>query len=331
MILNSISKSFILILCIAFLCFVWYFAVNLPYQDDCNLIETTIPGMSAKELIVNFFNADSDHIQVFPKLTVFLQYKIFGLINFKYLTIFINILVIVTIFYLTKLARGRISYLYFIPVFVFILQPQLFEISFWVLPGLQHSFAMLFAVLSIYFLKISKKYNIFSLVLAACTTYCTGNGFLVFFSIMFILWIYQKPLWYALGSFILCFSLYLFRYKPSDSVKNGLDFGSIFSFQTIFWASPMEIFNRPQYQFGIGLFFIIVLALVFLYHAFDVFITKSKSELNIIKLLSLLLFCGATALLISFSREYHVVFSRFKYYTFFGLVDFLPPAPNKIC
>lgn len=318
---NSISKSFIFIFCIAFLYFVWYFAINLPYQDDCNLIETTMPGMSLKALFINFFNADSDHIQVFPKLTVFLQYKLFGLINFKYLTIFINVLVISTIFCLIKLVKSRISYLYFIPVFVFILQPQLFEISFWVLPGLQHSFAMLFAIMAIYFLKINKKYNIFSLVLAACATYCTGNGFLVFFSIMFILWIYQKPVWYALGSFILCFSLYLFRYKPSDSVKNGLDIGSIFNFQTIFWASPLEIWNRPQYQFGIGLFLIIGLILLFFYHTLSIFITKSSSELNIIKLLSILLFCGATALLISFSREYHVVFSRFKYYTFFGLTS----------
>jgi hypothetical protein len=220
---------------------------------------------------------------------------------------------------LIKFAKKGISFVFFIPIFAFILQPQLFEISFWVLPGLQHSFAMIFAILAVFYIRLDKKFNLLSMFFAACTTYCTGNGFLVFFSIMYILFIYKKPIWYALIAFILCFSLYLFKYKPSDSVKNGINLWSFVKFQSIFWASPFDVFNRLHMHLYFGLFIILALLVLFVYQSQKSFFDKTASDLNIIKLLSIIMFCSATALLISISREYDVVFSRFKYYAFFGL------------
>lgn len=316
--LSIIPKSIILLFCAFFILFVAKYAVNLPYQDDVNLLQTTLIKNDFKALVLNLFSADSDHIQVYPKLTALLQYKIFGLVDFKWLAIWMNLLVIIALFFLISIPQNIKKYFYFLPIFLFLLQPQLYEISFWVLPGLQHSYALLFVILSVYSLDIQKKYNWISMFWAASATFCTGNGLLAFFGIIYILILYRRPIWYALGSFLACFAIYLADYKPSPAVTNSLDFANIFNFQAMFWASPFEVFNRLHLQKIGGIVVFVAFVLIGLYTTVQIFKSKSIASLPLAKLLSVLLFCAGTGLLISISREYDVIFSRFQFYAFIG-------------
>lgn len=316
--LSNIPKLIILLFCAFFILFVAKYAINLPYQDDVNLLQTTLIKNDPKALILNLFSADSDHIQVYPKLTAILQYKIFGLVDFKWLAIWMNLLVITALFFLISIPKNIKKHYSFLPIFLFILQPQLYEISFWVLPGLQHSYALLFVILSVYCLDIRKKYNWLSLFWAASATFCTGNGLLAFFGIIYILFLYRKPIWYALGSFLVCFSIYLTAYKPSPAVTNSLNFANIFNFMGLFWASPFEVFNRLHLHKTGGIVIFVAFILIGLFISIQTFKTKSIASLPVMKLLSVLIFCAGTGLLISLSREYDVIFSRFQFYAFMG-------------
>lgn len=317
-----IPKILIGIYCIAFLLFVYHFAVNFPYQDDVNLLQTTLFENDFIGLIRNLFSADSDHIQVFPKLSSLLQYKFFGLVNFKWLSVWMNFLVILALFFLIKIPKNINNYWYFLPLFLFILQPQLYEISFWVLPGLQHSYAILFVILAVYFLDIRKKYNFLSLLFAACATFCTGNGLLAFVIIGYILFIYRRPLWWVIGAFASSLAIYFYNYKPSPAVKDSVDFASIVNFNSLFWAAPFEVFNRVNLHKVVGLLIMVVLIFTVLYLTISIFKIKSNALLPIAKLMAVLLFCAGTAFLISLSREYDVIFSRFQFYAFVGLAVF---------
>lgn len=317
---SFLPKFLLLLYCTCFLFFVAKLAVNLPYQDDVNLLHTTLIENDTKALILNLFSADSDHIQVFPKLAAVLQYKLFGQVNYQYLSIFMNFLVILALFFLVQIPQKIKNWYYFIPVFLMLLHPQLFEISFWVLPGLQHSFAFLFVVLSMFQFNINSKYNFFSIFWAACATFCTGNGLLGFFGIIFILILYKKPIWYALGGFLASFSVYLLSYKPSPAVRHTIDFGYVLRFQGMFWASPFEVFNRLHLHQIVGLTILIAILIISLFFSWKIFQTKQKSLLPIAKLIGILIFCGGTAVLISLSREYDVIFSRFQFYAFVGFI-----------
>jgi hypothetical protein len=317
--ITGLSKLTVAIYCILFLLFVAYFAINIPYQDDANLLEITTIGLNFKSLISNLFSADSDHIQVYPKLAALVQYKIWGEVNYRQLAIFLNILVIISLYFLVKLAKKETNYLYFLPIFLFVLQPQIFEISFWVLPGLQHAFAILFMLLAIYFLDIHKKFNALSLFFAASATFCTGNGLLAFFGIIYILLIYKKPIWYALGGFIICLAVYLVNYKPSAAVRNKVEIASIIKFQALFWTSPFEVFNRQYLHYGLGILMILGILMLFFLHTKRLLLENKQTDLPIAKYWSIVIFCGGTAVLISLSREYDVIFSRFQFYAFFAL------------
>lgn len=319
---SIIPKALIGIYCILFLLFVYHFAVNFPYQDDVNLLQTTIYENDFIGLLRNLFSADSDHIQVFPKLSSLLQYKIFGLVNFKWLTVWMNLLVIFALLFLIKIPKNIKNYFYFFPIFLFILQPQLYEISFWVLPGLQHSYALLFVTLAVYCLDIRKKYNLLALFFAACATFCTGNGLLAFVVIGYILVIYRRPLWSVIGSFVFCLSVYFYNYKPSPAVTDKVNLSGIIKFNSLFWSSPFEVFNRMSFHKIGGILIIFTLISLVLYLSFSIFRTKSKASLPIAKLIAILLFSAGTALLISLSREYEVIFSRFQFYAFVGLAVF---------
>lgn len=317
--ISGLSKLTVFIYCLLFLLFVAYFAINIPYQDDANLLEATIPGQNFKSLVANLFSADSDHIQVYPKLAALVQYKIWGEVNYKQLAIFLNILVIISLFFLVKLAKKESNYFYFLPFFLIVLQPQIFEISFWVLPGLQHAFAILFMVLAVYFLDIHKKFNAPSLFFAASATFCTGNGLLAFFGIIYILLLYKKPIWYAVGGFLICLAVYLINYKPSVAVRNKVEIASIIKFQALFWTSPFEVFNRQYLHFGLGLFIILCILMLFFLHTKRLFLEKKQTDLPLAKFWAIVIFCGGTGVLISLSREYDVIFSRFQFYAFFAL------------
>jgi hypothetical protein len=315
-------KVLIGIYCVLFLLFVYHFAVNFPYQDDVNLLQTTLFENDFIGLFRNLFSADSDHIQVFPKLSSLLQYKIFGLVNFKWLSVWMNLLVIIALFFLIKIPKNIKNYLFFLPIFLFILQPQLYEISFWVLPGLQHSYALLFVILAVYCLDISKKYNFLALFFAACATFCTGNGLLAFVVIGYILLLYRKPLWSVIGGFVFSLSVYFYNYKPSPAVTDTVNLASIIKFNSLFWASPFEVFNRMSLHKIGGILIIVALVLVVLYFSVTIFRTKSIASLPIGKLIAILFFCAGTSLLISLSREYDVIFNRFQFYAFAGLAVF---------
>ncbi|MES2796023.1 MAG: hypothetical protein V4683_08660 [Bacteroidota bacterium] len=313
-------KIIIFLYCALFLVFVRKFAINLPFQDDVNLLQTTLFENDFKSLIINLFSADSDHIQVYPKLTALFQYEVFGHVNFHWLALWMNLLVIISLIFLIGIPKKIKNFYYLIPAFPFILQPQLHEIIFWVLPGLQHAYAMLFMILAVYFLDIQKKYNTVSLFMAASATFCTGNGLLAFIAIIYVLILYRRPLWSTLIVFIVCLAAFLYNYKPSPAVKGTVDLSSIIHFNSLFWASPFEIFNRLHLHQIAGFILIILIIALVIYLSIQIFTTRLIASMPIARLLAILFFCGGTALLISLSREYEVIFSRFQFYSFVGFV-----------
>jgi hypothetical protein len=68
--LSIIPKSIILLFCAFFILFVAKYAVNLPYQDDVNLLQTTLIKNDFKALVLNLFSADSDHIQAYSLIAI---------------------------------------------------------------------------------------------------------------------------------------------------------------------------------------------------------------------------------------------------------------------
>ena len=168
---------------IIFYRFVFNHAINVPYLDDFQILNTIVsvqdePQKWWKILTENF----NGHRFAEIKLLVWLDYLIEGQVNFKTLCIFGSIFLLGFWYFCLKIIReNNIPIYYFIPFTFLLFQPIFHRNIFWMLSCLQYQQSIFFTIAAYYYLaKYTTKSFIISVILGVIHTQINGNAFYIF-------------------------------------------------------------------------------------------------------------------------------------------------------
>ena len=159
-----------------------FYAINVPFYDDYQtLLESTLKlnktdGFLEKLNII--FGLHNEHRLGFVRTLGWLQYVIFGQINFKILQLIGNFSFLIFFIFLVK----NINKAVFWPIIALILfQFQSWDNAFWAMASLQNFWVYVWVLASLYCLLNVKKYNfILAVFFAFIATFTSGNGLFVF-------------------------------------------------------------------------------------------------------------------------------------------------------
>lgn len=291
----------------------WYFyylgqyAINMPYIDDYDAILGYLLQFREADLttkLQSLFLPHSEHIMVMTRLVSWLNYGLTANINFYWLVIIGNGLLVWQLLLLYRLfdSSNRLSPLYFFLVILVFLNPQYSATSFWTMALWSNIWVLLPVTLSIFFLSNPQKWY-WALPFAIIALFGNGNGLMVWPVGIFILLIAKRPLfqyvvWVFMGSVFCGSYFYLMRQQPTTGVfelsnlpmlpLNTLAFlGAYFALVGGKLGQAMAVLG------GVG-----ILAVAFF--AFKRFL-KTKQRTDLI-LLSLLAFICLTALAVALFR-----------------------------
>ncbi|WP_460674608.1 hypothetical protein [Larkinella ripae] len=185
-------------------------------------------GLGWKHNLYAFFRAENDHRLFLPRLIAYLDYVLFGYLNFKnYILIATINLVLVTGFIYQLFRQTKLPFYYFLPIPFFIFQPQYHEVSFWALTGLQHTFLLLLLSVCLTLLKkpASSLRLGLAIGLAGLATFTHGNGILVFATGGYFLLIerHYKTVVIWLLAMLAALGFYLIGYTPGSGVRSSVN------------------------------------------------------------------------------------------------------------
>lgn len=328
---NSII-TFISVLIIGVVCLfhgylIWMYSLDFPFQDDTLLVEfigiITASKLTTMQFLQELFKVANDHRLVIPRLIALIDFTLHGTLNFKTYILIANInLGLIFLFLYRQFQKKNLSIVYFLPVPFFFFQPQMYEVSFWALNGMQHTFVVTFFVLIITLLETRNKalFGV-AIFIAFCGTFTHGNGILAFPAAFFMLLVQQRYKetigWIA--AMVTCLSLYLWGYQSGQAASPTLDFVKILeSFCGFIGANMMVFFHgNTTYSVVFGAIIVLCMGLVILLKLKEGLFDKDKRRLDDnLGLLTLFCLIICTAGVISVVRSWHgiVISSRFALY-----------------
>ena len=211
--------------------FFWMFfkyTVDIPVNDDYNaildFINKYIESGTLSEKIRLIFSQHNEHRIVYDRLWTIICYKIFGQVNFNYLSLIGNLSLIgfFWIFY-KKIKEINIELFFLIPISVLIFNLTFHENMTFAMATMSNLTGLLFSLLSLYFITkydISIKDFLFSTLFFSISIFTQGAGlFLV--PILVAILIFRKK-WNYLGYLsiiiIIILAVYFYQYeKPIQS------------------------------------------------------------------------------------------------------------------
>ncbi|CAM4116227.1 hypothetical protein EWU23_03385 [Cytophagaceae bacterium 50C-KIRBA] len=325
--LTNISAIVILTLIGIFVCYIHYFSFDFPYQDDVTLLEfinsTQNTPWNWSHFFQSLFRVDNDHSIVIPRLITWVDYLIFGQVNFQHLilvTLGELILILYLLYRLFK--RQQIHLVYFIPVAFLWLQPQYHEVSNWAITGLQHGHVTLFLLASLLFITEDKAYALaWAITLAFLASFTFGNGFIVFIALAYV-YLLQKNWKNALIvgiCLMLFFACYLQIYQMGQAAKFHWNINHIlFSFLGFIGASAMEF---PKIGLVLSWFIGFLVVSIFIFYSIDhgKFNLKNKDQGTYLGILTFILFSAGLIALVR-SAENYTIYSRFQLYAALSII-----------
>lgn len=157
--------------------------LNIPYEDDYNLLET-IYNLKHGSGFINtakvLFEQVNQHRFAFERIVMLIMVLFTGTVNIK-LQIMLGNLFMLGILYLFFLAfkKEKVSWHYFIPVPYILFNLVYFENAIWGIAAIQNTPLLFFAMLTAYFIgKPDKRSWIFAVLAAIVTMFISGSGML---------------------------------------------------------------------------------------------------------------------------------------------------------
>jgi hypothetical protein len=223
---NFIGIVIILLVVLTYYFYVFRFSVNIPYWDEffvLNWFDSYI-NQTFWGKIIHLFEQANEHRLFSYRLTVFMQYLIFGDLNFRNIILFGNLGMIWLIYLLYKMSPFfKSNVIAFIPVILLLFVPQN-EISIWGMVAIASIFEYALVFASLTFLNKQGYFNFtMSLLLAIIATFSFGNGMFVFFAGFIILLMRkQKPVIHiTLWSLFMALSISLYFLNFNFSSGGG--------------------------------------------------------------------------------------------------------------
>jgi hypothetical protein len=217
---------------ILFACYIFRHAVNVPFMDDMELIDSV---NILKDDLSRFFSVlvrqQNDHRSAFPRIGMFITYLVRGTLDFK-VTIMMGYLYLMLlgyVFYLIFKSSGN-GFLSFWPVTLLLFSPMVYQVHLWSLTALQHTPSIAFSLLCLYFLQEEKQkiwyYSILFAVMASLTN-LDGISIIP----VAIVWLMTQKRWMHAVFFLVFGVVYLFIYFAD--FKFTSDSELIFNAQTL--------------------------------------------------------------------------------------------------
>jgi hypothetical protein len=316
--------------------FVYYvsiYSVNFPFQDDNSLIQVIAElkkGLGWRHNLYAFFRTENDHRIFLPRLIGYLNYIIFGYLDFKsYILIAALNLILVTGFIYKLFRQIKLPLYYFLPIPLLIFQPQYHEVSIWALTGLQHITLLFILCICILLLKKPSPLNvIISIILATLAAFTHGNGILVFATgaFLFLIERHYKVLIPWVISMLVAFGLYLLDYTPGSGVKSTINWANLPASFMAKVGANLSVWSSISIGGSIiwGTLICILIVptlLIIIYKSFSK--RKTKPSINN-ELFAVFCFILLTTLLITIFRASSVIVleNRFKVYAALSSVFF---------
>lgn len=229
--------------------FYWMFfryTTNIPINDDykaiLDFLNKCVETDSYKEKLLLIFSQHNEHRIVYDRIWTILIYKIFGQVNFNYLSLIGNLSLFgYFIIYAKKIREINRNYLYLIPLSVLIFNISFNENMTFAMATLSNTTGLFFSILSLYFItktKISKKGFILSLIFLFLSVFTQGSG-LFLIPILFLILLYRKQkkfLIYFLIFIILILLVYFTGYEKPLNSSSILDSILFFKSKSVLFA-----------------------------------------------------------------------------------------------
>jgi hypothetical protein len=198
---------------IAFAIYIYRHALNVPYMDDMELIDSVnIFKKGSSNFFVTLFRQQNDHRSTFSRLGVILIYLIRGSLDFR-LMIFLgyfNLILLGYAFFLIYKSQNKQITL-FLPVTLLLFSPVVYCVHLWSITAFQYTLSIAFSLLSLYFLQPEKKsrwFFAFPLAVAASLTNLDGLSVIP----LSIFWLLTQKRWKESAVFSVLTVVYLTIY-----------------------------------------------------------------------------------------------------------------------
>ena len=244
------AASFVALPALLFYAILLFFAINIPVADDydagLNYLNQTVQRATLSGKLSYLIAAQQNEYKiVFGHATVWLQYAVFGSLNFKLTCALGNVFVLLIGWLLwkmflpgeTDLAR-RLAL--FVPVSLLLFQLNYVETLNWALPGLQNINVVFFVLAAIYLLVKETSGSFWgAIAMLVLAISASGNGFLLVPIGLLILLLHRHyariAIW--LGATVVCLAGYAYHYNTLSS--QGRKSHSVF--QTLLHLRPLYI------------------------------------------------------------------------------------------
>lgn len=247
---------------VTYVCYLWAYAVNIPWMDDIDAFVDSFllisDATSLPDAIAEFTSPNNEHRMILSKVVSYFFALSTGQLNFRTLILLHNGLLLFLIyqFFTLKSSLPKIQPIYWIIFLLFLLTPQYHLTSNWSITGWQTMTVLLFGFLTLKYLPSNQKIHlIYALILGFITTYSYGNGPLIWFVGLFILLLQKRwrtsIIWSI--SAILAISLYFFRHTTGRNSEAFAYFkahiGESIQFFFVFIGSNGDWFKHlPEHQ-----------------------------------------------------------------------------------
>jgi hypothetical protein len=226
----ALAATLVLLPVLSFYAILFHLSLNIPVYDDydagLNYLNqsTQIPTLSGK-LMYLLAAQQNEYKIVFGHAVIWLQYALFGNVDFRLTCALGNLFVLPLGWLLWKMFLPRETNLarrlaLFIPVSLLLFQLTYSETLNWALPGLQNINVVFFSLAAIYFLVKPSRASFWSAIaMMVLAISASGNGFLVVPIGLLILTINRQYARIAgwLGATALCLAGYAYHYNAMSS------------------------------------------------------------------------------------------------------------------
>jgi hypothetical protein len=245
----SLKTLFVFFPLIIFWIFIFLYTTDVPWFDDIETFGDTLRIWITSDLLTGIkelFHPNNEH-RMFPgKFWAVLYYLFTGKIDFRILTFIGNLNLMGTVFLFWKVfKRGNHSIWYFLPITLFLCQPQYYLTSLWIITSWQHEGVLFAGIFTLYLVsRNTTKTYLWACLAILYTIFTMSNG--LFFGIAgaFILLLQNriKELAIWLGVWVVGVGLYFYGFN-NQANGHGLEYfmqhphESVFGFFTFLGGS----------------------------------------------------------------------------------------------
>ncbi len=315
--ISKIIISLIILIPVVVFFTAWnYYAINIPKWDD-HILKLTIQELSQasnwKESFAAIQKQHNEHRIALTRIIAWLDFKIFGFLNYRHLMLVGNMLLlaIIPLFY-QILKENKKPYFALIPIPFLWLTLAFWENMYWGMASIQNFGVVTLFLYTIYLVISPKNSNfIIAVVLASITVVTSGNGLFVLPISAVLLFLNNQKgrlkVWLLLSGSLIFSYFYWYAHNVSNPASKAGIFQIIKGYMAFLgsFAESVPVANSFKICILFGAILFLVAASIVISVSFKLLkgkITSKNEKATALFTLGALLFVLGTAFIVVYSR-----------------------------